>query len=183
MPALSAQLSALITELEGAPNNVVKLLTALLTPINDLEQVMMAVLTQRNIDTAVGAQLDIVGKVVGQSRQGLDDDTYRRYCRARVVANRSSGVTEDLIKVADLIVYDDDATYIVKNEGTATVRLRVDGIAITDDLATVLYKFERASASGGVRIVVQWGRSVPSALFRFDSGPGFDVGRLAGGIG
>ena len=176
-------LSTILSELEGAPNNVVKLLTALLTPINDLEQVMLALLTERSIDTAVGAQLDVIGRIVGQPRQGLDDDTYRRYCRARVVTNRSSGVVEDLIKVADLVVFNATATYIVKNEGPATVRLRVDGIAITDDLATILYKFERAAASGGVRIVVQWGSSAPAGWFKFDSGPGLDVGHLTNALG
>lgn len=164
-------------------NNIEKLLAVLASPFQSVESCLQQLLSERSIDTAVGAQLDVLGKIVGQTRNGLDDDAYRRYVRARVATNKSTGIIEDLLKVTDLIVYDDAATYITKQEGTATLRLIISGIAITSTLAEVVFEFAQDTVSAGVRIVVQWGESPVDELFQFDDGPGFDQGKLAGGLG
>src|SRR5690349_3946784 len=105
-------------------NNTEKLLAILATPFQSLENTLQDLLTKRSIDTAEGAQLDVIGKLVGQPRNGLDDDTYRRYCRARIATNRSNGTNENLITITDLIVYDDNAHYQTDFQNYATVVLR-----------------------------------------------------------
>lgn len=169
--------------MSDAPNNISKLLSALVVPFVDLEAVLQQLLLNRSIATATATQLDVLGKIVGQPRDGLDDDDYRRYIRARVAAHRSDGTFEALIKVASLVVFDDDAKYVTSNEGTATVRVFVQEVTLTDDLADILFSFLQVARSGGVRIVLEWGRSTTASLFRYDSGPGYDVGHLAGGLG
>lgn len=163
-------------------NNNEKFIATLATPFQSLESALQQLLTERSIDTAVGEQLNVIGRIVGQTRNGLDDDTFRRYCRARISTNKSTGVVEDLITVTDLIVYDDDAGYEVIGQGTATVKVTVQDIAITEDLAAVLLAFLRDTVSAGVRLVVQYGISAPAGWFQLDSGPGLDQGKLVGAL-
>lgn len=166
-------------------NNIVKLLRAFcgfgVQPVEDAGQQLI---TQRGLATAVGNQLDVLGRIVGLARNGLDDDTYRIYLGAQIVTLRSQGDVETLIKVAVLIVNDPtNTTIVVTRDGTATIRIRVSStVGIADDLAAILLSFERQATAAGVRLIIQWGEVPDAQLFRFDSGPGFDQGRLAGAL-
>ena len=155
--------------MSDAPNNISKLLTAICTPIQDCENALQQLLTQRALDTAQGAQLDALGVIVGQPRNGLDDDTYRLYLRARIATNRSNGTTENLIQIVSLIVNDSTIKVTVTNEGTATVRVAILSTAITDALAVVLNAFMQAAKSAGVRLVFEWTSVAPIDDLIFDS--------------
>lgn len=52
--------------------NLVGYIRALLQEGNDLEQVFQDILTKRSLDTAEGAQLDIIGEIVGRPRTSED---------------------------------------------------------------------------------------------------------------
>lgn len=52
--------------------NLIGLIDALIEGQGDLETVLDQLLTERGIDTAIGAQLDIIGEIVGQPRTILD---------------------------------------------------------------------------------------------------------------
>ena len=164
-------------------NNIEKLLAALLVPMQDIENALQQLRYYRSVDTAEGDQLDVIGRIVGQLRLGLDDDTYRRYIRARIATHNSDGTTEDLLTICELVVYDDDAVYTLVQEGTATARLSVTEISLDPDLAAVLFGFLNAARAAGVRIILTWWESPPAEMFRFDAGPGFDVGHLASTLG
>jgi hypothetical protein len=164
-------------------NNIEKLLAVIVSPAQDIEDALQQLKAERFVDTAVGSQLDIIGRIVGQPREGLVDDDYRRYIRARIAANSSSGITEDILTVAFLVVYDEVADLTLTQEGIATARLEVENLEVTADLGAILFKFVQLAASAGVRIVVQWGESAPASMFRFDSGPGFDNGHLGSVLG
>lgn len=149
-------------------NNIRKFLRVILAPLQDIENMYQALLTERSIYTAVGAQLDVIGKLVGQLRNALDDDDYRRYLFARVVANKSSGLTEELIKVARLII-DDPAAYIyVQNGGDATVIMRIEDLAVSDELGAILMAFLLVTVAGGVRIIVERSSDDPADWLDFD---------------
>lgn len=161
----------------------VQLLTALVAPAQDLENVIQQFLANRFVDTAVGAQLDIIGAIVGEDRNGLIDNDYRRYIRAKIAVNNSNGVFEDLLTIAFLVIYDASATYIATDVGTATVVLRVGNITLTDALGNILATFLQKAVSAGVRIVTEWSNSLPASTFRLDSGPGLNQGHLASAAG
>lgn len=166
--------------MEGNTNE--KFLACLVTPFQSLEGALQQLLTERSVDTAVGAQLDVIGKLVGQVRNGMVDDDYRRYVRARVSVNKSTGITEDIITVTDLVVYDDAAYYRVENQGTATVKLTIEETAVATVLATRLFSMLRDTVSAGVRLVLQYGISPAVEWFQLDAGPGLDQGKLVGAL-
>lgn len=145
-----------------------KFLAALITPFQDLEDANQQLLVERRIDTAVGVQLDIIGKLVGCAREGVtDDEIYRRRIRATVCVNKSDGIIEDILTVSDLVVYDDDAYYHVTAVGIAAVELVIEDIVVEYELAGVLIKLLRRTVSGGVRLVLEFWTATEDEMFAF----------------
>jgi len=67
--------------------------------IQDLEDVLYDLFTLRDIDTAEGAQLDILGAIVGELRNGRVDATYRLRIKTRVKINVSSGLGDEILDI------------------------------------------------------------------------------------
>ena len=162
--------------MSDTPNNITKLLTALITPHQSVEDTLQQLRTGLRLDNAVGAQLDLLGKIVGQLRNGLDDDDYRRYIRARISANISDGTVEDLLRVAVLIVDDDSLTIQVDQQGVAAVVVRVSN-AVVSNTADILIKFLKLAVAAGVRVILEWSSLPQSNWFIWDTpGQGWDDG-------
>lgn len=158
------------------------LLRCLLAPLQRFENAAIQVLLGYNPDTAVGVQLDVLGKIVGQPRLGLADNVYRRYIKARIATNRSSGKREELIKIARLVLGDDVGQIIIRGRGWdpgASFILEVQDRVTTDDEGEALLYFLGDAVVAGVRVIVEWSTVPLAATFRLDVGPGLDVGVLA----
>ncbi len=159
--------------------NTQAVLRILLSPYAELESTAIAVLTQCSIDTAVGAQLDVIGKKVGRPRNGIsDDEIYRRYCRAQVTANKSDGIIGDILTIARLVIDDDAATLNLKNQGAAAFALEVGDIALSIDVATVLMSLLLRAVSAAVRPILEF--SSTDDVLIWDSGS-WDVGTWGNG--
>jgi hypothetical protein len=88
-------------------------LTANLTVIDDADIAIMAIDADFDIDSAVGNQLDVIGRLVGRSRTldfqpsvaspTLDDDTYRFVLKAKVAQNQWDGTIVGLYKIWDTV--------------------------------------------------------------------------------
>ena len=157
-----------------AETNVEKLIRALVAPFQPLEDTLQQLLTERTVETAVGVQLDALGSLVGVGRGGLDDDTYRRYIRAQITINKSDGLIEEMLTVADLLVFDDDAAYHLERGGVASFMLTVEGIVLDWDLAEVLIAALRKAVSAGVRPTLAWDTDPAADMFTFAAFGGGD---------
>lgn len=73
---------------------------ALVRPLQELEQAAFKVMEAFDVETAAGAQLDIVGGFVGVPRESRADVAYRAYIKAKILANASDGATETILKIA-----------------------------------------------------------------------------------
>jgi hypothetical protein len=165
-----------LADLKIRPEEVLEIL---ISPFQPLEDAMQTILLL-SADNATGDALTKIGKRVGREREGVtDDDIFRRYVRAQIKTNRSSGTGNELLAIADLIIGDANARTVLTFEGPATARLRVSGVAVTAAVGDVLAQFVSRAKAAGVRVYVQWSESAPAATFTFDIGPGFDVGHLA----
>lgn len=155
-------------------NNIQKLLDAILLPMQDVEDALQQCLTDRTLETATGINLDVIGRLVGELRQGQSDDDYRISIQARVASNRSSGTMEDLIRVAKIIINDTTASIVARNHGGlggAEVQLTINDLAITDALAEQLIRALADTESAGVRTLLEYGDTDPdTAWLVFDSG-------------
>lgn len=70
--------------------------------LDDIESLLYILLNIYDIDTMTGVQLETIGEIVGQSKQGVSDEDYRKLLRFKIGVNNSEGTIPyllDLIKV------------------------------------------------------------------------------------
>lgn len=183
VPDLVAEALSRLLEQDKNKPNVAALLTAIVSPLQDVVNACWQLQTQRTLDTAIAAQLDGLGSIEDFARQGLDDDTYRRYLRAKVAADKSDGTVEALIGVAVAALSDLSSLVIVTPQPNAEVLVRIADIVLADAVGAIVYALEAVAAKGGVRIIVQWTTYPLANTFRLDVGPGLDSGHLASAEG
>lgn len=63
------------------------------------ENMFFDLLNFRSINSAVGAQLDILGAIVGEDRRGRTDEPYRKAIVAKIGINTSKGTPEEVIAI------------------------------------------------------------------------------------
>lgn len=63
------------------------------------ETVLWAVIASRDVDQAIGESLDMIGSVLGLTRDGRSDGDFRDFIKA-TPSRRSEGTPEDLIRFA-----------------------------------------------------------------------------------
>lgn len=99
-------LALLIEQFKGKPK-IAAVLRGWLQQAQELECVFMEDLRlERSVATAVGAQLDGLGDIVGEERAGRTDADYRLAISARIRANNSGGRHEELLVIARLLLGD-----------------------------------------------------------------------------
>lgn len=160
------------------------LVGAVATPAQDLEDALNQLLTQRWITTAIGAQLDVLGAIVGQPRDNLDDGSYRLFLQARVLVNRSSGGPEELYKIFK-VVLSSMATMELRYFQPAAFTMTIHGVAITNDLAAILAQLLKSARAAGISAQLIWSTVDPADTFTLDGvlGQALDHGHLAETIG
>lgn len=145
----------------------------------ELEEAAQSLLTLLSIDNSVGAQLDNIGRIVGQIRAGASDAVFRLYIRARIVANRSKGTGEDLYRVFRALF--GALGFRVRNGGNKSFALDVL-TPITAAQASVGQAFLLDAKEAGARANFEWQPVGDDAvtptnnILRWDvAGHGFDV--------
>lgn len=137
-----------------------------------MEDAGQQLLTERLIDTAVGAQLDGFGSIVGELRQGRNDDDYRLALKARMGRNNSEGTPDDVINVFNLLTGSTQTHLVEVAPAVITLTGNVDFSAT----AAAIKVFMQKVVAAGVRI--DWIASqLPGPPFAFEGVPnaaGFD---------
>lgn len=114
---------------------------------NDLEDLSENLLLQRSVDTAIGVQLDQVGLLVGEVRNGRSDEDFRQAIKLRIAINTSRGTVEDIIQVINLL-YGEDTEIIITRTGKALLSIYIGIEQPTEDLIPLLQQ----TISAGVKI-------------------------------
>lgn len=103
----AAQAKAKLITIFREQPNIAAIIDALVAQLQDSETVLFQLLDERDVDSAVGAQLDGIGTIVGEERGGRDDDNYRLGIKAQISKNVSSGTPEEMISITQLLVDND----------------------------------------------------------------------------
>ncbi len=141
---------------------------------NDLEDIRAV----RDLDVATGSNLDKLGAIVGQDREGFSDLIYRTLIKAKTAANRSKGTTENLIDTA-LILRSGVTTDIVYTE-LFPASVQIDFLNSVETLqhqaliADILFLTKLA----GVRLIITFSSSIPFGFFGNPIASGFGVGQF-----
>ena len=96
-----AQALALLTG-DNQQTNIQAMLTSYLTLAQELENSIYDVYESRIIANASGAQLNILGDIVGAQRGNLDDADYRTAIKIQIAVNKSKGRAQDLVSIGIL---------------------------------------------------------------------------------
>lgn len=132
--------------------NINKMVEVMATRVQGIENVASDLLTRRSIETAEGAQLDIIGEIVGQNREGRTDEEYRAAIKTRIQLNTSSGEPETLISALRFLSDPTDASYLEAYPGA--VRLWTNGPSPPDNLGARMQAFAPAGVSVLVTITL-----------------------------
>ena len=140
-------LAELPMQLQGKANLEV-LLGALLNQVQQLEDVLFPLLSERGLAVAQAGTLDQLGRLVGESRQARQDPEYRAAIGLRIERNNSRGEADRLIRVIKKLT---GATTVTLTEpSTGVVLITFDGQSIPSDLRAAM----EAIAPVGVRLVL-----------------------------
>lgn len=175
----------LYEQFKGKPK-IDKWVRMIAAQFQDLEDAAQSLLTIVDIDGSIGAQLDNLGHIVGQPRAVNDDVGYRLYLRARIVANKSNGTSEDLYRVFRALF--GALGYVVRNGGNKSFAMAVlTPLSPTQLLAAVT--FLRDAKEAGARAILEYvtvgdDPGVPTDnILRWDVlGHGFDQAVWGGAV-
>lgn len=78
---------------------------AIISGLQEVEDAIQSVINLRQVDNAELPQLQVLGRIVGQIYSAEEVETYRALIKARIVANRSSGTINDLLRVIQAMDY------------------------------------------------------------------------------
>lgn len=132
--------------------------------IQELEDATRDVYEGRLLDVAVGAQLDVLGRIVGQARSSEDDELFRARIRTRIRANRSHGNPEDMIEVAALASGSANLTYLEPYPAT----IYVDTLeGLSSDEAAIVHHFLRLAKPAGVALAYHYSSDDEDDSFAF----------------
>ncbi len=152
------------------------LASALLASVQDLEDQIFAMLAGRELNTAVGVQLDALGNILGVKRDGRIDETYRLRLRVQVLINLSSGTIPDLLAIVTKLGFTATLTEYIPAAFVIVVNGAVTA-AQGDDLAMAI----RTAKAGCVNAVVEYSLFSGNTTFTFDgtTAQAIDNGHLA----
>lgn len=111
--------------------NLEALLDAITAQVQTLEDDMMDLSDVLDIDLMTGVNLDNIGEIIGQDREGRSDANYRIAMRERIAANSSSGTPDEIITAfasitgAANVDYDEDppAGFVIYGDGAQPTSL------------------------------------------------------------
>ena len=146
-------LKLLVSQYAGKPT-IEDYLSSFITQLQELEAAAFDVRDILDVDLNEGAQLDLVGRIVGQPRGGREDVTYQQWIKARVQVNKGSGTGNDLLIVAGLTVPAANG-YSLTESFAQEVQIWLTGV-MDDDVADSIRQILGEAKLGGVRLQVGW---------------------------
>jgi len=177
-------LDNLIAQFQNS-SNLKKLLCSYMTQVQELEEAINFILDKFNLDCATNDQLDILGRIVNEFRQGQTDDEFRTAIRAKIAANTSDGTIEDLITIGRAAL-NQQGTISITEIFPGAAFVSITNTTLSTITASQVLRFLILGSPAGVRIFYIF---IPSNSFGLtnaalseNTGKGFDQGRLFASI-
>jgi len=161
-------------KINGDLTNLQKLIRAIVTPIQELQDVNFELETERWLISSVGQQLDEIGIILGLQRN-LDesDSDYRERLQFQIFINTSSGTPEEIIRILKTLT---DATYVgYLDSPLAFFQLETNGLTFpipANDLNDAIFRASPAGvnyapiiATYNVPIPFQFGNDISNTPF------------------
>lgn len=79
------------------------LIKALVRPFQEALDSTEALNHGRYIDDAYDSSLDIIGSIVGQSRNNMSDEDFRSWINVRILLNKNTGTAEEIFAILSIL--------------------------------------------------------------------------------
>lgn len=152
------------------PGSVFDLVKCFLEPLQDIENQLNKINSWWWLDRVEGIYLDIVGKVVGETRQGRSDSMYRTGIQVRIGINRSYGQPEVAIALVAALTNATNVQYQPVYPVNAT--FFTDGFSIVTNLSEQLLSVTPLGV--GAAVIYSTGGGTPFVFDADEMGLGFD---------
>lgn len=179
-PVPDTALSRLVTQFRDKPR-IKALLKAIAAQVQDVSDTADDLREKRWLDSAEGAQLDGLGRILGLARGAWDDDRYRAQLRVRIRILLADGTPENIIETLALLANGESVQLI--ETYPAELRIVVGG-AVSPDVEAALRETAFSIKPPGVALWLESGSNPDEPEFAFDGGDGagFGEGVLRGVI-
>ncbi len=87
--------------------NFQKLIKVFIEEAQVLEQELLKIANAKDLDTVVGIWLDYIGKIVGESRGGKEDEPYRQALKLKIAINLSDGTPDVMSEILEVYTKSD----------------------------------------------------------------------------
>lgn len=167
-------LDRLLVQYKGLPR-IKGLITALVQQIQDLEDAIYDLDQGRQFwngttTPAIGAQLDVIGLIVGIARNGLSDQQYILFIFGKIAENFSNGTRPEIATIVNNMFQ--AQTTIIKDYYPAGIGFEAIGSGIPSRLFELAKGIVEGGLSAGVKLVYA-AASENTDVFRFYA-PGID---------
>lgn len=155
MTVIYDKIKLLLPEQYKEASNLNKILLVLSTAFEDLNEVFIDLKNILNIDNAFGAQLDLIGDIIREKRNGRSDVDYIKGIKFKIFKNTSRGSVDDIVRAlkfitsASLVVYSDNppASYTIYTNGTnlpSDLHLLIDSLSVAG-VSVIIYASDGAT--------------------------------------
>ena len=162
--ASTAPLARLITQYKNKPR-LRALAQSYLEEVAELAIVLEQLCLAFRLGNAIGAQLDVLGRIVGAPRQGFDDRSYEQLIRAYIRAQKSEGKPEDIYAVFRILIAPGDLMVLDEYYPMAIVLRIASDAALNLSVLMTLLLMAKGQA---VRVGLVYGRKTRA----FKTAPG-----------
>lgn len=161
------QVKFLVMEQFKNSSNLLSLIEIFAEKNDEIAEVLNTLENCFDIDTSTKAQLDMLGNLVGETRDERNDDDYRIAIKFRIFLNCAQGVPEDLLECAKTLTSASKIQYMEIHP--AKIHLTIYGGNIPDNLKKLL----KSIAPIGVGLSVAKGSLNPFCFYGDPQGSGF----------
>ncbi len=177
---ISDGLKRLLVQFQGQPH-IEGILRSYLEQVQELEAVLFSLMAERYIETAVGAQLDGIGSIVGELRQNRTDVDYRTAILGRITRNSANSRIEDLLALFVLLL-PDHTFELTEGPGPAAFRFRIVEalVPVVNPSPDVLSAQLTDAKGAGIRGTLLWSEKAESNTFTFADADALQADTLRG---
>lgn len=150
---------------------LVGLFRSFLENIQIVEETWFELLNERGIYVAVGQQLDVLGLLAGESRNGRTDEPYRQAILRKIVVNASDGTAPKVLEILELLTQSTEVSLF--EHYPATVYYYVSSGEVSENLPATM----EAATGAGIKtgVIFDDGNSfIPAALTYAEDTLGLD---------
>jgi len=145
------------------------MLASYMEQVQDLENAFWEIFSETDVDTSAGVQLDGLGTIVDEARQGRTDVEYVLALKTRIAINNGNALPEDILET--FYMFSEGRTFELKEISPAFFIIRMlDALTLLDPTPTQFNNMLQSIRGGGIKAQFHYTEVDDDATFEYASG-------------